>query len=86
LKNPSGRPGLLLAVLGRAGSSEDTGSISLVPITSIDHQCLCFTFHDFASLRWYAENEQQLLLQLEDISSEMAGSLYLVIQQTQVRL
>lgn len=66
---------MLQAVLGRAGSSEDTSSISLVPIASIDHQCLCLTFHDFVSLRWYAENEQPLSPQLENILSEMAGEL-----------
>lgn len=60
LKNPSGSLGVLLAMLGRAGSSEDAGSVSLLPITAIDHQCLCLTFHDFVSLWWYAENEQPL--------------------------
>lgn len=76
----------MLAVLGRAGGSEGPSSISLVPITSIDHQCLCLTFRDFVSLWGYAENEQPLSPRLESILSEMAASLYVVVQQTQVRL
>lgn len=50
LKNLAGNPDMLLAALGSADGWEGAGSMSLVPVTSPDHQCLSLTFHDFVSL------------------------------------
>lgn len=50
MKNLAGNPGMLLAALGSADGWEGAGSMSLVPVTSPDHQCLSLTFHDFVSL------------------------------------